>query len=92
MSCAEHLLFILETRPSDQKFISAGSHTSTSGMPSCLQVQILLQKKGLSLNPVTTMYYIAPVSFAFLSLPWGFIEARKLFTDESVSIFCTVVA
>ena len=49
-----------------------------------LQVQILLQKRGLSLNPITTMYYIAPVSFAFLSLPWGVIEARQLFYDEKV--------
>lgn len=48
------------------------------------QVQILLQKRGLSLNPITTMYYIAPVSFAFLSLPWGVIEARQLFRDEKV--------
>lgn len=48
-------------------------------------VQILLQKRGLSLNPITTMYYIAPVSFAFLSLPWGVIEARQLFRDEKVN-------
>jgi len=48
-------------------------------------VQILLQRRGLSLNPITTMYYIAPVSFAFLSIPWGFIEARQLFADEKVN-------
>ena len=49
-----------------------------------LQVQILLQRRGLSLNPITTMYYIAPASFLFLSVPWGFIEARQLFNDDKV--------
>lgn len=48
------------------------------------QVQILLQRRGLSLNPITTMYYIAPASFAFLSIPWAVIEARRLFADSSV--------
>jgi len=63
-----------------------------------LQVQILLQRRGLSLNPITTMYYIAPVSFAFLSIPWGFIEARQLFADEKVgfgllvTLFCTLAS
>ena len=50
-----------------------------------MQVQILLQSKGLKLNPVTTMYYIAPASFLFLSIPWVFLEATTLFNDQSVS-------
>ena len=49
-----------------------------------LQVQILLQRRGLSLNPITTMYYIAPASFLFLCVPWGVIEARQLFADDKV--------
>ena len=43
-----------------------------------------LQRRGLSLNPITTMYYIAPASFAFLSIPWFFIEARELMNDPKV--------
>ncbi|CAH1442370.1 unnamed protein product [Lactuca virosa] len=31
--------------------------------------QVLLQKKGLTLNPITSLYYIAPCSFAFLFVP-----------------------
>ncbi|XP_047330596.1 probable sugar phosphate/phosphate translocator At1g48230 [Impatiens glandulifera] len=36
--------------------------------------QVLLQKKGLSLNPITSLYYIAPCSFLFLAIPWYFLE------------------
>ncbi|CAH9069544.1 unnamed protein product [Cuscuta epithymum] len=36
--------------------------------------QVLLQKKGLTLNPVTSLYYIAPCSFVFLFIPWYLLE------------------
>ncbi|XP_009401525.2 probable sugar phosphate/phosphate translocator At1g48230 [Musa acuminata AAA Group] len=36
--------------------------------------QVLLQKKGLNLNPVTSLYYIAPCSFLFLFVPWYVLE------------------
>uniref|UniRef100_A0A7N0TQC5 Sugar phosphate transporter domain-containing protein n=1 Tax=Kalanchoe fedtschenkoi TaxID=63787 RepID=A0A7N0TQC5_KALFE len=36
--------------------------------------QVLLQKKGLTLNPITSLYYIAPCSFLFLFVPWYFLE------------------
>ncbi|XP_058757186.1 probable sugar phosphate/phosphate translocator At3g17430 [Vicia villosa] len=36
--------------------------------------QVLLQKKGLSLNPITSLYYIAPCSFVFLFVPWYLLE------------------
>ncbi|KAK4478364.1 hypothetical protein RD792_017654, partial [Penstemon davidsonii] len=36
--------------------------------------QVLLQKKGLTLNPITSLYYIAPCSFMFLFIPWYFLE------------------
>lgn len=49
-------------------------------------MQILLQRRGLSLNPITTMYYIAPASFAFLALPWSVIEARAVMTDPTVKL------
>lgn len=41
-------------------------------------IQILLQRRGLSLNPVTTMYYIAPASFAFLSIPFVLVRNHFL--------------
>lgn len=36
--------------------------------------QVLLQKKGLTLNPTTSLYYIAPCSFVFLFVPWYLLE------------------
>ncbi|KAK9865994.1 hypothetical protein WJX84_007622 [Apatococcus fuscideae] len=44
-------------------------------------VQILLQRRGLKLNPVTTMYYIAPCSFVFLCIPFAFIEMVPLYSN-----------
>jgi len=41
-------------------------------------VQILLQSKGVKLNPVTSMYYISPCCLLFLSIPWLAIEYPKL--------------
>lgn len=41
-------------------------------------IQILLNSRGISLNPITTLYYVAPACFAFLSIPWYFIEYPKL--------------
>jgi len=41
-------------------------------------VQILLQKRGLKLNPITTLYYVAPASGLFLMIPWSVLEAEKL--------------
>ncbi|KAI4372523.1 hypothetical protein MLD38_010743 [Melastoma candidum] len=40
--------------------------------------QILLQKKGLALNPITSLYYIAPCSFVFLFVPWYLIEMPEI--------------
>ncbi|KAJ6812618.1 putative sugar phosphate/phosphate translocator [Iris pallida] len=36
--------------------------------------QVFLQKKGLTLNPITSLYYIAPCSFLFLFVPWYLLE------------------
>ncbi|KAJ3669960.1 hypothetical protein LUZ60_010284 [Juncus effusus] len=43
-----------------------------------VMTQVLLQKKGLTLNPVTSLYYIAPCSFLFLSVPWYMLEKRQM--------------
>ncbi|KAI4344711.1 hypothetical protein L6164_011905 [Bauhinia variegata] len=40
--------------------------------------QVLLQKKGLTLNPVTSLYYIAPCSFVFLFVPWYLLEKPQM--------------
>lgn len=46
-------------------------------------VQILLQRRGLKLNPFTTMYYISPACFAFLTIPFVFLEAPKMAEDPT---------
>lgn len=40
--------------------------------------QVLLQKRGLTLNPITSLYYIAPCSFLFLLPPWLLLEKPTL--------------
>ncbi len=40
--------------------------------------QVLLQKRGLKLNPITSLYYISPCCFVFLAFPWAFLELPKL--------------
>lgn len=39
-------------------------------------VQILLQSKGVKLNPITTMYYVSPCCLVFLFIPWRVRVAR----------------
>lgn len=49
-------------------------------------VQLLLQSRGLKLNPITTLYYVAPCCFGFLLIPFFALEASKLSTDSNLSI------
>merc|ERR1711915_698731 len=37
-------------------------------------IQILLTSKGITLNPITTLYYVAPCCLLFLTVPWLFVE------------------
>ncbi|KAK6119623.1 hypothetical protein DH2020_046646 [Rehmannia glutinosa] len=39
-----------------------------------VMIQILLTSKGINLNPITSLYYVAPSCLAFLSIPWIFVE------------------
>ncbi|KAG9133452.1 hypothetical protein Leryth_013267 [Lithospermum erythrorhizon] len=39
-----------------------------------VMIQILLTSKGINLNPITSLYYVAPSCFVFLSIPWLFVE------------------
>lgn len=44
--------------------------------------QVLLQKKGLTFNPITSLYYIAPCSFLFLFVPWFVLEKPEMETRQ----------
>ncbi|CAN8229693.1 unnamed protein product [Cochlearia groenlandica] len=37
-------------------------------------IQILLTSKGINLNPITSLYYVAPCCLVFLFFPWIFVE------------------
>jgi hypothetical protein len=49
-------------------------------------VQILLQSCGLELNPVTTLYYVAPCCFMFLLIPFMALEMDRITTDTNLVI------
>lgn len=49
-------------------------------------IQILLNSRGISLNPITTLYYVAPACFVFLTLPWFLIEYPKLLEVSTFQI------
>lgn len=49
-------------------------------------VQILLQGRGLRLNPITTLYYVAPCCFVFLLIPFFALEAGEIALDTSLSV------
>lgn len=39
-----------------------------------VMIQILLTSKGITLNPITSLYYVAPCCLVFLVVPWIFVE------------------
>ncbi|XP_037440366.1 probable sugar phosphate/phosphate translocator At4g32390 [Triticum dicoccoides] len=41
-------------------------------------IQILLTSRGIKLNPITSLYYIAPCCLLFLTVPWTFVELPRL--------------
>lgn len=49
-------------------------------------VQILLQRKGIKLNPVSTLYYVAPCCFAFLCIPFVSIELPRIMRAENINL------
>ncbi|KAL0327427.1 UNVERIFIED_CONTAM: putative sugar phosphate/phosphate translocator [Sesamum angustifolium] len=46
-------------------------------------IQILLTSKGINLNPITSLYYVAPSCLAFLAIPWVFVEYPVLRQQSS---------
>nr|BAD91176.1 plastidic phosphate translocator-like protein1 [Mesembryanthemum crystallinum] len=48
-----------------------------------VMIQILLTSKGISFNPITSLYYVAPCCLVFLSIPWILVEYPKLRDSSS---------
>ncbi|XP_060178138.1 probable sugar phosphate/phosphate translocator At2g25520 [Lycium barbarum] len=48
-----------------------------------VMIQILLTSKGISLNPITSLYYVAPSCLVFLSIPCIFVELPVLRENSS---------
>ncbi|KAL4319716.1 hypothetical protein GQ457_18G013680 [Hibiscus cannabinus] len=43
-----------------------------------VMIQILLTSKGITLNPITSLYYVAPCCLVFLLVPWIYVEFPAL--------------
>ena len=43
-----------------------------------ISVQLVLGKANLKLNSITTLYYVSPICFVFLIVPFAFLELPKL--------------
>lgn len=48
-----------------------------------VMIQILLTSKGITLNPITSLYYVAPCCLAFLLVPWIYVEYPTLRDSSS---------
>ncbi|KAK4388658.1 putative sugar phosphate/phosphate translocator [Sesamum angolense] len=48
-----------------------------------VMIQILLTSKGINLNPITSLYYVAPSCLAFLAIPWLIVEYPLLKQQSS---------
>lgn len=51
-----------------------------------VSIQILLTSADIKLNSVTTLYYVSPACFVFLSVPFVFLELPKLLTATDVNV------
>ncbi|KAK6945088.1 Sugar phosphate transporter domain [Dillenia turbinata] len=49
-------------------------------------IQILLTSKGINLNPITSLYYVAPCCFVFLAIPWILVEYPVLKETSSFHV------
>ncbi len=49
-------------------------------------VQILLQKRGIKMNPISSLYHIAPCCFVFLFLPFTYLELPKMVNDPNMKL------
>eukprot|EP00850_Spirogloea_muscicola_P013963 SM000097S24816 [mRNA] locus=s97:391426:394408:+ [translate_table: standard] len=46
-------------------------------------IQILLTSKGIKLNPILSLYYVAPCCLFFLTFPWLYVELPRLLAAGS---------
>ena len=51
-----------------------------------VSIQILLTSADIKLNSVTTLYYVSPACFVFLSVPFVFLEMPKLLSAVDVNV------
>lgn len=49
-------------------------------------VQVLLQQGDVRLDPISSLYYIAPPCFCILVVPFGFAELFPMMADDALSI------
>ena len=62
-----------------------GGSILTESLRLCL-IQILLHNRGVKLNPITTLYYIAPACFVFLLVPFCVMELPTLMAGNQVVV------
>lgn len=55
-----------------------------------VMIQILLTSKGITFNPITSLFYVAPCCLVFLFIPWIFVE-YPLLKDTSSFHFDWVI-
>ncbi|KAL0394257.1 UNVERIFIED_CONTAM: putative sugar phosphate/phosphate translocator [Sesamum latifolium] len=48
-----------------------------------ISVGVAIAAYGISLNPITSLYYVAPSCLAFLAIPWLFVEYPLLKQQSS---------
>ncbi|KXZ44371.1 hypothetical protein GPECTOR_68g342 [Gonium pectorale] len=66
-------------------FLFQAGSIVTESFRLCL-IQLLLQARGIKLNPATTLYYIAPPCFLFLSFPFMLLEAPRMLSSNEWSL------
>nr|GMC67785.1 probable sugar phosphate/phosphate translocator At5g25400 [Ipomoea batatas]GME04427.1 probable sugar phosphate/phosphate translocator At5g25400 [Ipomoea batatas] len=47
---------------------------NTATMVNMVSISILLTSKGITLNPITSLYYVVPCCLVFLIVPWVIVE------------------
>ncbi len=86
---SEAVAIILHMKPIHTRYpyyVSFLSFDSNSFKFDCCIALFFIQKRGIKLNPVSTLYHIAPCCFVFLFLPFTYIELPKIMVDPAVNI------
>ena len=51
-----------------------------------VSIQIILTRADIKLNSVTTLYYVSPVCFVFLTIPFVFVELPHILAAEIIPV------